>query len=200
MTDIPTMTALAAGKGNRCFIIGEPVANWQDMDLTKERVELTIDGNKIQSSVGGHPDPRPANLVVWQANHLNNRGAMLKKGDVIATGSVVKGGHPVVAGQRAVDENVDAHVSALGRMLVGRHHVIDHRFDECRFIEIQKRVSRRRSGRALRLRGLRCGHCRRRSSSYCAAGNGTLQKIAAAEAFVFFVFVFHDVLHASCVR
>ena len=96
------MTALAAGKGNRCFIIGEPVANWQDMDLTKERVELTIDGNKIQSSVGGHPDPRPANLVVWQANHLNNRGAMLKKGDVIATGSVVKGGHPAVAGQRAV--------------------------------------------------------------------------------------------------
>lgn len=97
-----TLTALAAGKGNRCFIVGEPIANWQDMDLTKERVELSIDGSKIQSAVGTHPDPRPANLVVWQANHLNSRGALLRKGDVIATGSVVKGGYPAVAGQRAV--------------------------------------------------------------------------------------------------
>ena len=53
------------------------------------------------------------------------------------------------AGQRAVDEDVDAHVGAFGRMLIGRHHVIDHRFDECSLVKIEIGIPR--SGAARRL-------------------------------------------------
>ncbi len=84
------------------------------------------------------------------------------------------------ARERAVDEDVDADVGALGAELVGRHHVVDQRLDERRFLEIEERVAgtgwcrgRCGGGGLLRLRTVRQadGGGRR------AADDGAFQKV-----------------------
>src|SRR5262249_35663236 len=58
------------------------------------------------------------------------------------------------ARERAVDVDVDADLGAVGRELVGWHHVIDQRLDESRLVEVQELVAlgRRLGGGFLRLR------------------------------------------------
>ncbi len=90
------------------------------------------------------------------------------------------------ARERAVDVDVDADLGALGRQVVGGHHVIDQRLDEGRFVEIEefialrRRCCGRRCGRRLRFdtRGGDCG----RGGRCRAADHGGLQEIAPAEA------------------
>ena len=89
--------------------------------------------------------------------------------------------------QRAVDKNIDAKISALGRILIGGDHVIDHRFNKRSFFEIEIRVAL--AGRCgcrllLRLRHLR-RQAHRRCRGYRAACNSTFEKLAPIDSVVF---------------
>src|SRR5262249_56853328 len=71
------------------------------------------------------------------------------------------------ARERAVNVDVDADLAALGRELVGWHHVIDQRLDESRLVKVQELVAlgHRLGSGLLRLRARsRNGGCR------CARG------------------------------
>jgi len=46
-----------------------------------------------------------------------------------------------VAGQGAIDVDGDPEIGSLGRKLIGRHHVIDERFDKSCLVEIEELIS-----------------------------------------------------------
>jgi 2-keto-4-pentenoate hydratase len=92
---------LADSNGNAAFILGEPVAAWQDLDFRRQRVELAIDGAIVQSALGTHPLGDPMPLVVWLADHVAARCGGLKSGDIVTTGSL-QGATPIARGSNAV--------------------------------------------------------------------------------------------------
>src|SRR5215469_4089448 len=94
------------------------------------------------------------------------------------------------AGERAIDIDVDAHIGALGRELIGGHHVIDQRLDERRLLKIEERIAgcRGRGGLSLRGRGdLEAGGCSRGATDHRA-----LEKITSAD--IFFCSIVHATL------
>src|SRR5262249_24337033 len=97
-------------------------------------------------------------------------------------------------GARAVDIDVDAEIGALGRELVGRHHVVDQRLDEGGLLEVEERVALggRCGSRLLRLRALRQRDGGGRGGGGRAADHGALQEVAPRQALVT-----HAILPAS---
>src|SRR5262249_46385891 len=88
------------------------------------------------------------------------------------------------AGERAIDEDVDADIGALGAELVSRHHVVDQRLDEGRLFDIEEFVAG--TGRCRRLLRLRRrwknGRCRGRGGS--APYDAALEKVTPPETLV----------------
>jgi 2-keto-4-pentenoate hydratase len=82
---------------NGAFVIGEPVANWCDVDFAKMRVVMKADDKVIVDTIGGHAFTDPFLALVVLANELRS-GPGLKAGQVLATGSF-SGYFPVEAGQ-----------------------------------------------------------------------------------------------------
>jgi 2-keto-4-pentenoate hydratase len=92
---------LADGNGNAAFILGEPVADWQELDFRRQRVELTVDGAIVQSALDTHPLGDPLPLVAWLADHVASRCGGLKAGDIVTTGSL-QGATPIARGSSAL--------------------------------------------------------------------------------------------------
>ena len=86
--DGPKMTALGDLGMHGGFIYGPAVANWQSIDLTKERVTLSIDGkvevDRVTSNSAGTDLIR---MIVYMANECAERIGGLEKGTWITTGS-----------------------------------------------------------------------------------------------------------------
>ena len=94
---------LADANGNDAFILGAPVEGWRGTDFVKQRVELAIDGQVVQSALGTHPAGDPLRLVVWQAGHAAARAGGLKRGDIVTTGSL-QGATPIAGGSRVTGD------------------------------------------------------------------------------------------------
>lgn len=91
---------LADGNGNAAFILGEPVADWRELNFRRQRVELAIDGVIVQSAQATHPLGDPVPLVAWLADHVAARCGGLKAGDIVTTGSL-QGATPIARGSSA---------------------------------------------------------------------------------------------------
>jgi len=73
---------------NGGFARGAAVANWQNCDLAKETVSVTIDGEKIFEGTASNPAGTDLiRLVTWLANEGSYRTGGLKSGQWITTGS-----------------------------------------------------------------------------------------------------------------
>jgi 2-keto-4-pentenoate hydratase len=57
------------------------------LDLKRADVTLRFDDQVVAHTVGEHPCPDAAALLVWLANHCSARGAGLRAGQVVTTGS-----------------------------------------------------------------------------------------------------------------
>jgi 2-keto-4-pentenoate hydratase len=94
---------------NGAFVIGEPVANWCDVDFAKMRVVMKADDKVIVDTIGGHAFTDPFLALVVLANELRS-GPGLKAGQVLATGSF-SGYFPVEA-----EQVVTAEFEHIGRV------------------------------------------------------------------------------------
>ena len=74
---------------NHGCVIGPPVADWRRLDLATVAGRMTIDGQVVGEGVGGDALGHPLAALAWLANHLAERGRMLKAGDIVLTGSLV---------------------------------------------------------------------------------------------------------------
>jgi 2-keto-4-pentenoate hydratase len=73
---------------NGGFIFGPPVANWQQLRLEDERVELTVDGAvRCETGMSNTAGPDLLRLLRYLANEGQARTGGLKAGQWITTGS-----------------------------------------------------------------------------------------------------------------
>jgi 2-keto-4-pentenoate hydratase len=69
------------------FVYGDPVANWQGIDFSKEHVVLAVDGVVRVERTGSNTSGDLMRLLPWLANEGAARTGGLKAGQCITTGS-----------------------------------------------------------------------------------------------------------------
>ena len=80
---------------NEGAVLGEPVTDWQRIDLAAMRGVATINGKVVGEGYGRDAMGHPFESVAWIANHLAQRGRGLWRGAVVITGSLVTSKFPV---------------------------------------------------------------------------------------------------------
>ena len=96
------LLAIADGGANIAVVRGEPVPDWQSLDLGRHGLRLSLNGAEVASgtsSVLVFGDPIGA--VAWLASHPLLAGRGLRRGDIVMTGTCT-GLTPIKAGDRAV--------------------------------------------------------------------------------------------------
>ena len=79
---------------DRCWcagvVLGEPIHDWQAIDLSTCPAALTWNGEVVDRGVTGDSMGHPFEGLAWVANHLAGRGRNLATGDIVITGSALK--------------------------------------------------------------------------------------------------------------
>jgi 2-oxo-3-hexenedioate decarboxylase/2-keto-4-pentenoate hydratase len=86
--DTPTLIAddfFAAG-----CVLGAPVADWRDLDLSGAAGRMTINGAEVGRGLGGDILGHPFTALAWLANERAGRGVPLRAGEFVLLGSVVE--------------------------------------------------------------------------------------------------------------
>ena len=81
------MAKLADFQSNSALVTGSAARDWKRLDFLRLTGELWLDGRKHKSATGAHPFGDPARMLPWAARHCAARGAPLRAGDVVTTGS-----------------------------------------------------------------------------------------------------------------
>lgn len=68
------------------WIHGEPMAEWQQLDLATHEVTLTVNGQQFDQGTGAAVLGHPLNALAWLANELPLHGKQLRAGDLVTTG------------------------------------------------------------------------------------------------------------------
>ncbi|QDH16812.1 2-keto-4-pentenoate hydratase [Swingsia samuiensis] len=71
------------------LIYGEAYSDWQNLIPTEESVKVMFDGETAVEHKGGNSAGDPLRMLVWLANHAQERGFPFKVGDVVTTGSTM---------------------------------------------------------------------------------------------------------------
>lgn len=85
--DTPTM--VADNFFNAAVILGEPVTDWQHIDLAEVEGTIQLNGAFHASGKGSLIMGHPLEALAWLANRLSERGRHLKAGDFVTLGSVM---------------------------------------------------------------------------------------------------------------
>ena len=74
---------------NAGIVLGEPIIDWQGIDLIMASGAMTINGELAGEGKGGDVLGHPLEALAWLANTLAERGKSLKKDMIVMTGSIV---------------------------------------------------------------------------------------------------------------
>jgi 2-keto-4-pentenoate hydratase len=101
--DLP-MPLVAADNGtDGPLVLGKGLTDWKKIDRVNLPVVLKVDGKVATEGKGGNALGDPLKALTWLANHLNKKGAGLKAGETINTGTCAK--------LIPVDEGSEAHAT-----------------------------------------------------------------------------------------
>ncbi len=89
-TAIDTPTLIADDFFGAGCVLGDPVADWQDLDLTGLKGEMRINGKVVGDGCSGDILGHPFEALAWLANSLSARGESLMQGQIVMLGSVVQ--------------------------------------------------------------------------------------------------------------
>ena len=97
-----TPLIIADAAATIALVYGEPVTQWQELDLASHEAELRINGERIDGGKGSNVLGSPINALAWLAGFLDRQGLALRRGDIVTTGTMtdmqpVKAGDQVVA-------------------------------------------------------------------------------------------------------
>lgn len=110
-----TLVTLAADNAWNCgVVLGEWRRDWRNFDLAALTGVATINGVKAGEGAGRDVMGHPLDAMLWIARHLHARGATLRRGEFVITGSLITSKFPnagdavrfEVAGLGAVDLGV----------------------------------------------------------------------------------------------
>jgi 2-keto-4-pentenoate hydratase len=80
---------IAGNVWNAGIVVGDPVAEWREIDLPGATARLSINGREIGSGSGGDVMGSPLNALAWLADTLAGAGTPLRRGMIVMTGSMV---------------------------------------------------------------------------------------------------------------
>ena len=95
---VDPLTNMADVLSNHGLVLGPAIASWQSIDLSRETVQVIVNGAEVKRGTG-NPAGAMLPLLVWLANEGAHWAGGLKAGDVVTTGSwtgkdaVPAGGH-----------------------------------------------------------------------------------------------------------
>jgi 2-keto-4-pentenoate hydratase len=73
--------------GGAALVCGEPVTDWQALDLPSLRIEISLEGERINAGYGRAAMGHPLTSLTWLANWLSSRGRGLEAGEIVSTGT-----------------------------------------------------------------------------------------------------------------
>ena len=85
----PALKAIVTNISNAGAVLGQPVADWREIDLPASRGSLVVNGELIGEGVGADVLGHPVEPVAWLANNLAQLGKSLEAGAIVLTGSFV---------------------------------------------------------------------------------------------------------------
>ncbi|MFV0298555.1 MAG: 2-keto-4-pentenoate hydratase [Hyphomicrobiaceae bacterium] len=88
---------------NGGLVLGKPIKNWRNLDLSNHPVRLVVDGEIKGEGSSADAMGHPAESMTWFARKLWHSGEGLKKGQYISTGSCT-GVVPIEANKTAVGD------------------------------------------------------------------------------------------------
>ncbi|MCI0899080.1 MAG: fumarylacetoacetate hydrolase family protein [Chloroflexi bacterium] len=88
-SDLFFLGVAADNAWNAGIVLGEPVTDWQDIDLVAASGAMTINGQPAGEGKGGDVLGHPLEALAWLANNLAERGKSLQKDMTVMTGSIV---------------------------------------------------------------------------------------------------------------
>lgn len=71
-------------------VLGPPMSDWQNLDLTAVNATMSINGRSVGSGTGRDILGHPLEALAWLANNRNGRGRPLNEGEVVILGSLVQ--------------------------------------------------------------------------------------------------------------
>ncbi len=86
--------AMPALDWNEGAVLGEPVRDWQGIDLAALKGSAQINGKAVGTGHGRDVMGHPLDALAWLANNLAGRGLGLWRGDIVITGSLVTSKFP----------------------------------------------------------------------------------------------------------
>lgn len=90
-----TLLTLAADNAWNCgVVLGEWRRDWRNFDLAALTGVATINGEKVGEGAGRDVMGHPLDAMHWIACHLHARGATLKRGEFVITGSLITSKFP----------------------------------------------------------------------------------------------------------
>ncbi len=88
---------------NGGLVVGEPLADWREIDLAALPIALSVDGETVAEGQGANALGHPLKALQWLANAMSARGLTLEAGQIVASGTCT-GINYVKTGQLAVGE------------------------------------------------------------------------------------------------
>jgi 2-keto-4-pentenoate hydratase len=89
VADVPLneASAIADFSLNVAVVRGGPIPDWERGDLAAIPVRAVLDGATVASGTGAVVLGHPLNALLWLAQALHKRGDLLRRGDIIVTGT-----------------------------------------------------------------------------------------------------------------
>ena len=87
--DLLFLGVMADNAWNAGVVLGEPIIDWQDIDLVSAAGEMVINGEPAGEGKGGDALGHPLDALAWLANNLAERGKSLQRDMIVMTGSIV---------------------------------------------------------------------------------------------------------------
>ncbi len=83
---VDKLSALADSLSHGGLVVGDPIPDWQGIDLGTEQVRLLVNGAEVKRGTA-NPAGDMLRLVVWMANEGAHAAGGLRAGQVVTTGS-----------------------------------------------------------------------------------------------------------------
>jgi len=88
-TQTQLLTTISSNILNAGVVLGQPVSDWQGINLPGCRGYMEINGELVGEGMGADVMGHPLEPLAWLANALADQGRELKAGMVVITGSIV---------------------------------------------------------------------------------------------------------------
>lgn len=92
----PLSAILADGSGGGSLVVGPAISDWQNRDISNQRITLSANGVLRREGVARDSIDDPITPVHWLANELSSKGDGLKASQIISTGTLTGMLHPKV--------------------------------------------------------------------------------------------------------